>query len=343
MKTRLVLAFGVVAVPLLGCAEVESEVNRILGSDYDITVTGQTPDVTFDLGEQVRRVEDRINDRKNNGGDDTRNYNTLKILCETEPGADCTTARFPARIPRFAWPAGCIVTENNLRVYKQPEQCTMALNCERTDQAALETFISNPNPASLPAGNGCVDVEEWLSSVDGFEDMTKIAQATNLDLSEQGSLKGVKQVKKVIVNSVVMKFKDNGLTYAVPLSRYYVGEPVTDSQAQNAKQLIADGEVVEFGTLPEAAAMFNGNRTMTVNTAGKALLSDALISFRAALAAQAELVVPPVTDDALADNCKDPTTTVVTTPTCQSFPKPGGTVKLAVELTVTFTVNPSGN
>lgn len=339
---------GVVVAVLVGggCTAFQAEIDRIVGADYDIPVTGFTPEVTLNLTEQVTRLEDQVNDRKDNSDDDRRNFLVLQALCETEPGRDCTVARFPIRIARFVWPFGCITRDaQNLPTYNQPDACTMPLTCAPTDQATMEAILNGGavDPQNPPQGNGCVDVETWVSQMENYEDMTHVVQATVMDLSTNGSLKDIRQVKKVTVTRVTMKFKDNSLTYAIPQTHYFVGPVVSEAETQDGKQLIVDGKVTEFGILNEVAAMFNGGKNMQLTSEGKALLSDALRGFKATVAAQAVLVIPPATEAAREDNCKDPAHLVTNASGyCESFPKPGGETKLSVEMDVVFTVNAGG-
>ena len=226
----------------------------------------------------------------------------------------------------------------------------MALTCEPTDPATLENGY---NPASPPAGNGCVDVGSWLEQVPGFSDMTDIAEAAKVDLASKvgGSVKDVKQVKKVTVNRVTLKFKENSFTYPIPQTESFIGEPVSDDEVKDAKALIRDGKINLFGTLSETPALFTGNKNMSISAEGKTQLSEALLGLKGTVAAQAHLTVPPETDAARVDNCKE-AGHAVNEPAeyCESFPKPGdgkvdpvyGKIKMSVEMEVVVRINPSG-
>ncbi|MEW5855361.1 MAG: hypothetical protein AB2A00_41690 [Myxococcota bacterium] len=331
-----------------GCEILQSEIQRALGADYDIPLQQEGPDMTVDVGEQVTKLEDEIFDKRNESDEARQNYEILVALCKTEPGKVCEPqARFPKLIPRYLWPYGCIVDGNDgvdagpagFTYISDPEECTMPLTCEKTDLTALTNGIDPQNP---PAGNGCVDISDWLSQIEGLDEITQVAQAAKADLSEHGSLKNVKQVKKVTINRVIFHFKENSFTYAIPAMDAFVGPPVGEEEVKDAKALIADSKVTLFGTLSETAAKFTGEKDMSLNAEGKAKLSDALRSLKATVAAQANFEVPPETVAADADNCRDPAHLPTGASPCEGFPKPDGLVKLSVELAVTVTVNPQG-
>ncbi|MBI5493947.1 MAG: hypothetical protein HY904_02905 [Deltaproteobacteria bacterium] len=337
MMRRLGMLAGA-AIVAAGCGtDIEGEINRILGSDYDITVSQESPDITVNVSEQVTKLEDKIN---SDGGS---NRQILVTLCKADPAATTcdTDPRFPVRIPRYIWPAGYINRSTNPPTLVPAANHTTSSTCDPTDPALVAS--GTVSTTSLPPGNGCVDVSAWLMEVDGVEELTKIAQAVKFDLSEKGSLKDVSQVRKVTVQRVTFKFKENSFPYAVPTTEMFVGKPVSDEEVRVAKQLIADQKVTLFGTLSNVTAMFTGNRNMQLEAAGKAVLSDAIRGFKATLAAQAQPDIPPETDAAREDNCKMPGHLVTERDDyCESFAKPGGTVKFSVEMEVTFTVRPSG-
>ncbi len=323
--------------------DVEREVNRILGSDYDISVEQEGPDMTANLGEQITRLEDEINNRKNDSAEDKQRYDILLELCKTEPGKACEpVARFPVRVPRFLWPFGCLDRSGAIPVYTPAAQCTMAMECVETPPEELDGFDpNNVNPMALPTGNLCVDVSKWLAQMPELQEYAKIAQAVAFDFSEHGNLKGA--VKKVTINRITFRFKENSLTYAIPVLETYAGRPVSDADAQQPKVLIMDGRVTKFGTLRDIPAMFLGARNMQLEPDGQRVLSERILNVRATLAAQAMMVIPPETEAVRADNCMDPAHYVNAADYCESFPKPDGATKFSVEMAVTFTVNPSGN
>jgi hypothetical protein len=352
MKTVKLGVLAGLALALSGCEAVEAEITRLWQSDYDLPITWESPDVDIDVGKQVNKVEDQINQQKDADDAGRRNYAMLRALCETEPGRSCEPARFPKRIPRYLWPYGCIVAGGDAGApqFLPKEQCTMALTCQPTDPASLEGGF---NPSNPPAGNGCVEVGAWLEQVPGFSDMTDVAQAAKVDLSSKvgASVKDVRQVKKVTVNRVTLKFKENTFTYPVPATDTYIGEPVSDEAVKDAKALIAAGKVDIFGSLSQVPAEYVGNKNMSLNAEGKKKLSDALLGLKGTVAAEAHLEVPPETEADRADNCLDPAHPVThATDYCESFPKPGdaqaspsyGKIKMSVEMEVVVRVNPSG-
>lgn len=323
-----------------GCGvDLEDQVNYLLSRDYDITMTWETPaDIPIDVGAQVAKLEDQIYQQREQSAEAGRSYAVLKAVCQTDPSMGaCEPARFPPRIPRYAWPVGCVVNGSLL----PRQQCTMPLECEPTDLATLQAWQANPS-GPAPAGNGCVDVSTWLEQVPNLEEVTAVAKAVNADLSKEGSLKSVKQVKKVTVNRVTVKFKSNSLTLAIPEVGTYVGAPVSDEAVQDARALIADGRLKLFGSLSQTPPFWLGNKNMSLTSAGKAALSEALLGLKATLAAETHLDVPPETTPADPDNCLNPATSPTSATPCEGFPKPDGTVKVRIEMNLTFTVNASG-
>jgi len=325
----------------VGCGgDFEAEFNRIIGSDYDLPVTATSPAMDLDVGEQVIRMEDEINARKDDGDDERQTYEILLALCQSEPGRNCSPARFPSRIPRYMWPYGCIVEENGMPTFKEADLCVMEMSCQETPLSEVENGI---NPMMPPSGNGCIDVKKWIEQIPNLQEYLTVAGATKYDLSDKIDLSDSTRVKKVNVDRVVFHFSENTITYPIPDLTTYVGDVVTEAETQDAKKLIRDGAVVKFGTLPETSAMFNGAKAMQVDADGKAVLSDKLKGFSATIAEQAIFNFPGETDAARLDNCKDPAHLPSNaTEYCESFPKPDGKTKFAVEMTVTFTVNAAG-
>jgi hypothetical protein len=340
MNHRLAVAVVGLALPwLCGCDILLTEINYWLGQDIIVPVAQEGPEMTVNVDEEVTKIEDGINQKKDSA-EGRSNYEILKALCETEPNKNCEPARFPARIPRYLWPYGCFVTDatTGFKIYKEKEQCTDDMACEETDIQQLQ----NVDPTNLPTGNGCIDVSDWVAQVPGFSDLTTVARATKMDFSEKGSLEDSKQVKKVHVDEVIVHFKSNSLTYPIPSTGTYVGAPVSEAEANDAKALISNGTVVLFGELTETAAAFTGDKSMTMNSEGQGLLSDAVKGFRATIAAQTTLDVPPDTVPEQADNCRHADHLPNGSDPCEGFPKPGGQATFTVEIALTFTINIKG-
>lgn len=335
--TRLGWLLGL-GLLMSGCDQIEEGVNYLLSRDYDISLDWDSPDMDVDVTAQVKKIEDQIYEKRNESDETKRNYEMMKALCMTDmslAAGGCEPARFPPRIPRFIWAFGCIVEENGQRVFKPREQCTMVMDCQATDIAAIQSYVPGD---TLPAGNGCIDSSTWFEQIPGLDELAKIAQAVKGDLSTAGSLKDVKQVKKVTVNKIVVKVKQNSLTYDVPVLNTYVGKPVTESEVKDAKALINSGKIALFGTLDPIPAGSTDDKKMNLSDEGKTRLSDALLGMKATLAVETQLDVPPPTDNAAPDNCAADNGS---TP-CESYPKPSGHIKASVWMAVTFTVNPRG-
>jgi hypothetical protein len=321
-----------------GC-DFEKEWNTITGADYDIPVEQETPETTIDIGQQITRLEDQLNSKKNDSTEDMERYKILLAVCKTEPNKVCEpTARLPVRVPRYVWPAGCIDATTVPPTIHTAEECTAPMACEETDPAALEAYLANPGPTA-PAGNGCVDVSKWISQIPNIADYTTVAGAVHFDVSSQGSLKDVSVVKKVTVTKVQVNYKENTFNYPIPSTEAFVGAPASDQETADAKKLIADNKVTKFGTLPVTPETYTGSKTMALEADGKAKLSDAIRGFKATLAARAALTVPPDTDANRQDNCRDPAHLVNSADYCESFPKPDGHLKVSLTVAVTFTFN----
>jgi hypothetical protein len=172
-----------------------------------------------------------------------------------------------------------------------------------------------PDPAN-PGQN--LDVTQWLGSLEALDDLKDISQAISFNPGAEVGVSTPEQVKKVTITGIVVKFRDNSLTYPLPPMQTYVGTGIEQAALEDAAQLIEDSRVTAFGTLEQIPAGDVQPHPMALDDAGKSAFSDALKKLDVALAVRSVVEFPPAGTGPIA--------------------KPDGTGTLSATIKATFTV-----
>ena len=200
-------------------------------------------------------------------------------------------------------------------------------------QALCETEQGrNCNPPTLPSSiprqiddprpgfeGQSFDVSAWISALPALDGLQDISKAISFDAGEQLGVSTPEQVKSVIVQSIVVQFSENSLTYPVPPMVLYVGSGLAEDALADADALIANGQVVHFGDLAEIPAGDTIGHAMLLDDAGKLEFSDALKALKVSLAVRSLLTFPPAGNGPIA--------------------KPAGVGVLHATIKATFTVS----
>ncbi|MFH1809885.1 MAG: hypothetical protein ABIJ09_14160 [Pseudomonadota bacterium] len=159
---------------------------------------------------------------------------------------------------------------------------------------SLPASIPRQLPDPRPGNQGqTLNVTDWMGSLPALDDLKDISQAISFNPGQEVGVSTPEQVKKVTITGLVVKFKDNTLTYPMPPMKTYVGTGIENAALEDAQQLIEQSRVTLFGTLDEIPAADVQPHPMALDDAGKSSFSEALKKLDVALAVQSVVDFPP--------------------------------------------------